>query len=96
MAGKNPRFLTTACELESMTVHTSDGKRLGRVFDLRCKTRDGEPPEVDAIVYGRRGLLERLGLRKALPTLVHWDKVRSIENRVIVVASAPPNKDKQR
>jgi sporulation protein YlmC with PRC-barrel domain len=85
MAEAPARILTTACALELMRVETSDGVRLGRVFDLRCANAPGQAPTVTAIVYGRRGLLERLGLRHARPTTVPWSSVRAVEERVIVV-----------
>lgn len=96
MADEDSRRLTTACALESMTVQTVAGERLGRVFDLRCRRRDGEPPVVEAIVYGRLGLLERMDLRKARPTSVPWSKVRSVEGRVIVVDVAAPRRNAKR
>jgi sporulation protein YlmC with PRC-barrel domain len=90
MAEAASRRLTTACALELMRVRTEDGRALGHVFDLRCKTGPGKAPTVTAIVYGERGLLERLGLRHARPTFVPWERVRSIEGRVVVVADDAP------
>jgi sporulation protein YlmC with PRC-barrel domain len=88
MAEANPGILTSACALELMHVRTADGRDLGRVFDLRCDVRAGALPTVTAIVYGERGLLERLGLRRARPTSIPWTQVRRIEGRVIVVDDA--------
>jgi len=85
MAEADSRRLTTACTLDLMRVQTTDGRRLGHVFDLRCEAGSGKAPTVTAVVYGERGLLERLGLRRARPTVVPWARVRLIEDRVIVV-----------
>ena len=85
MAAAHPRILKSACALDGMEVRTASGERLGRLFDLRLRTDAGETPAVTAIVYGRRGLLERLGLRHAKPTSIPWARVRAIEDRAIVV-----------
>jgi len=91
MAEATSRRLTTACALERMRVRTADGRDLGHACDLRCDTGTGKLPTVTAVVYGRRGLLERLGLRRpARPTFVSWARVRSIEGRVIVVDDDAP------
>jgi hypothetical protein len=90
MAEATSRRLTTACALERMRVRMADGCDLGHAFDLRCATGTGKLPTVTAVIYGRRGLLERLGLRHARPTFVSWARVRSIEGRVIVVDDDAP------
>ena len=90
MAEPTSRRLTTACALERMRLRTADGCDLGHAFDLRCATGTGKLPTVTAVIYGRRGLLERLGLRHARPTFVSWARVRSIEGRVIVVDDDAP------
>lgn len=90
MGEATSRRLTTACALELMRLRTADGKALGHVFDVRCDTRPGKPPTVTAIVYGKRGLLEHLGLRHARPASLPWTRVRSIEGRVIVVDDDAP------
>jgi len=90
MAEADSRRLTTAFALELMRVRTADGSELGHVFDVRCDIGAGKVPTVSAIVYGERGLLERLGLRHARPTSVPWERVRSIEGRVIVVDDDAP------
>jgi len=90
MAEADSRRLSTAGALELMRVRTADGRELGHVFDLRCDTAAGKAPTVTAIVYGERGLLERLGLRHARPTSVPWARVRSIEGRVVVVDDDAP------
>ena len=97
MAEADTRRLTTACALQLMRVRTADGSELGRVFDVRCDIGADKVPTVKAIVYGKRGLLERLGLRHARPTSVAWARVRSIDNRVIVVDDDSPRpRDRKR
>jgi sporulation protein YlmC with PRC-barrel domain len=81
--------LLTACAIELVRVQTVVGTRLGHVFDLRCESAPGGAPAVTAIVYGERGLLVRLGLRHARPSSVPWSRVRSVDDRVIVVDVAP-------
>ncbi|MFL6662999.1 MAG: PRC-barrel domain-containing protein [Rhizobacter sp.] len=83
--------LNTACSFELLRVHTSDGRFLGHVFDLRCNWRPGqdEGPVVDEIIYGRLGLLERVGLRRRKPDSVPWSAVLRVEGKVIVVDAAP-------
>ncbi|HSC65415.1 MAG TPA: PRC-barrel domain-containing protein [Caldimonas sp.] len=88
MAEADSRRLTTACTLDLMRVQTSDGRTLGHIFDVRCESGSDKPPTVTAIVYGERGLLERLGLRRERPTVVPWSRVRSIGERAVVVDDA--------
>ena len=85
MAAPHPGVLKSACALDGMELRTTAGERLGHVFDLRLRTDGREAPAVTAIVYGSRGLLERLGLRHARPTSIPWSRVRAIEDGAIVV-----------
>ena len=88
MAQAPAKVLSTASTLARMRVETVDGKQLGQLFDLRCQWRPGQSaPLLTEIVCGRRGLLERLGLRNARPTTVPWTAVQTIEGRVITVAN---------
>ena len=78
---------------ELMEVVTEDGKRLGRVFDLRAHGRPNgrfhqEAAQVDALVYGTLGLLERLGIRKAAGHTIGWDRVVDMKDRRIVVRAS--------
>ena len=74
-------------------VVSQDGERLGRVFDVRCQ---GEPEHGDSreeraaseLVYGKRGLLEVLGFKKAAGKRVGWAAVRRIERGRIVIDEA--------
>jgi hypothetical protein len=90
MAEPLARCLNHAVEMQLLRVRSSDGRFLGHVFDLRCRWRPGqsEPPVVEEVVYGRRGLLRRLGFQREDATLP-WSAVRSIENGVMTVDLAP-------
>ena len=71
-------------------VVSQDGERLGHVFDVRCQ---GEPEHgyanqdriISELLYGTRGLLELIGLRKTSMQSVAWQSVRSIEDGEIIV-----------
>jgi sporulation protein YlmC with PRC-barrel domain len=83
-----------ATDLLGLPVVDEDGRRLGRVYDLRLRLDDG-PSErtwlLEGLVVGRRGLLERFGFAaKAqrdplLPgDVVRWDDVVAVEEEVRV------------
>jgi sporulation protein YlmC with PRC-barrel domain len=79
--------------LLGLPVCTEDGALLGRVADIRCSTADGarRPTPVDAIVYGRLGWLERIGLRGVHERIVAaGDVVRMERDRVVVRATPAP------
>ena len=71
-------------------VETESGKKLGRVFDIRS---EGEPEHgltvkdrpFDFVLYGRRGLLETLGIKQTETDLLPWSAVRRIENGKMIV-----------
>ena len=68
-------------------VETESGRRLGACRDLRAALGGGRP-EVQAIVVGRRGWLEHLGLVRPSarpPNAVPWEAVIRIEGDRIVV-----------
>jgi len=97
MAREAAEGLNTACDLDLLRVVTSDGRRLGHVFDLRCEWEPGQEasPVVDEVVYGRVGLAERLGLARRKPQSVPWSSVQRIEGKALVVAAdrlPPPPK----
>ena len=79
-------------ELQYAEVVREDGTFLGHVFDLRSR---GEPEHgithdarvVGEIVYGRMGLLARLGLDEADATTLPWDAVKEIRDGVIIVSN---------
>ena len=73
-----------------MTVETESGRFLGHVFDLRCggEAEYGAPHDeraVTKIVYGRMGLLARLGLDEADATTLPWTAVKAIRDDKIIV-----------
>jgi sporulation protein YlmC with PRC-barrel domain len=70
--------------LMSLRIRTSDGRLLGRAHDLRCEWQAGHA-RVTHLVYGRRGMLERLGFHERLDTLP-WSAVRSIGDEIVVDA----------
>jgi hypothetical protein len=78
--------------LEGLVLRTEDGRRLGRVFDLRMHRSpapDLWPDEVESLVYGTVGLLERLGLRAAQTRTVPWRDVVGVRDGALIVRRAP-------
>ncbi|HYY97832.1 MAG TPA: hypothetical protein VE642_04530 [Pyrinomonadaceae bacterium] len=79
-------------EFQYAEVVREDGTFLGHVFDLRSQ---GEPEHgvthearvVGELVYGRMGLLDRLGLDEADATTLPWSAVKEIRDGVIVVSN---------
>jgi sporulation protein YlmC with PRC-barrel domain len=69
------------------TVETESGRTFGACRDLRARLGTGRP-EVQAIVVGRRGWLEHLGVIRPSarpPNAVPWEAVVRIEGNRIVV-----------
>ncbi|HUP08778.1 MAG TPA: hypothetical protein VMU47_16590, partial [Caldimonas sp.] len=72
------------------------GRRLGHVFDLRLHAGAGPdawPDEVESLVYGTVGLLERLGLRHARTKTLPWRDVVGLRDGALIVRrahGAPP------
>lgn len=86
MAGPSAEVvIDSACTAQTLRVARADGRDLGRVFDLRCDWRPRGPTHIDEIIYGRTGLLERVGLREREPDSVAWSAVREVRGRTIVV-----------
>lgn len=89
MAGRAAEVvIESACAAQTMYLVDGAGRRLGRVFDLRCDWRPGERGTtcVDEVIYGRTGLLERVGLRERRPDSVRWSALRGVEGRALVVS----------
>ena len=88
MAGRAAEvMIESACAAQTMHLVDGAGRRLGRVFDLRCDWHPGGQATtcVDEIIYGRTGLLERVGLRERRPDSVPWSALRGVEGRALVV-----------
>jgi sporulation protein YlmC with PRC-barrel domain len=73
-----------AHELQGRPLITAAGLRLGRLHDLRCAWT-GTAVSVTHLVYGRRGLLEKLGFRGERYDTIAWSHVKEIRADVIVV-----------
>jgi hypothetical protein len=87
MAGADTRILSGACDVQLLRVQSTDGRMLGRVFDLRIEwDPDGDGlPLVKEIIFGKRGFLERVGFRQAKSRTVQWAKVKAIYPNLLVV-----------
>ena len=75
--------MTRLSELEGRLVRDEDGRRLGRVWDLRTLARDdeadpGRARTVAWLLVGRRGLLERLGFKREAPKRIAWADVVAV------------------
>ena len=80
-------------EFQYARVETEGGKFLGHVFDLRSRglPEHGDTREarvVSELVYGKAGLLARLGLTHARATAVAWESVKEIRDGKIIVDNA--------
>jgi hypothetical protein len=73
-----------ACDIQKHRVRTQSGKLLGHAHDVRCAHR-GTHAEITQLVYGHRGLVERLGFREASHDTLPWSRVIEIRNREIIV-----------
>ena len=91
MAGRLARCLNSAVEMQLLKLRGPDGRALGHAFDFRCRWTPGqtEPPVVEEVVYGKRGLLWRVGFHHLPDQTLPWSAVQSIENGVMTVDPAP-------
>jgi hypothetical protein len=76
--------------LEEMPVVAEDGKRLGRVFEIRSPGEAETEPtyaerRVDCLLCGRRGLLERLGWKEPKARAIPWKDVLEVRPHEILV-----------
>jgi sporulation protein YlmC with PRC-barrel domain len=77
-------------QLLSLKVETEKGEYLGRVVDVRS---DGDPDHglrnkdraITELLYGTRGFLEVIGLRRTDVKLVPWKAVKKFGRGRIVV-----------
>lgn len=88
-----------ASELIGAHAVASDGRSLGRIFDLIIAPDESlsgrEPVEIVGLVVGRRGALERIGLPRRIalekqepgpdPCHIPWVAVRDIEEGCVTV-----------
>ena len=75
--------LKSGCALQLKQVMTRHGHEAGRVFDVQCRrSADGATIEIVALVYGKRGLLERLGVRAHRDT-VAWKEVAEVTEEAV-------------
>ena len=79
--------MRTFSSLVGRVVETESGRGFGRCRDLRARLGRGNPT-VEALVLGRRGLLEHFGIgghQQHRRDAVRWEAVVRIEgNRIIV------------
>ena len=77
--------MRTLTSLIGREVVTEEGRELGSVHDLRGELT-ASSLRVTALVVGRRGWLEHLGIRgRTDKDTIPWDAVTSIEGARIVV-----------
>lgn len=84
----------TVAVLHRLRVTDEQGRVLGRVYDVRTRydpKQPGRGAAVTALVYGTRGLLEMLGIRRDRGKTLDWSRVVAIEvNRVVVRPAVRP------
>ncbi len=90
-----------ASEFQSMTVETESGRFLGHVFDLRSKGEPeyGAPRDervVAEVVYGKMGLLARLGLDEVDATTLPWKAVKAIRDGKLIVDDSADTRNRRR
>jgi sporulation protein YlmC with PRC-barrel domain len=74
----------TFSSLRARNVETESGRRLGKCRDLRAVLGSGNPT-VTALVVGRVGWLEHVGINSSRADTVPWEAVVRIEGKRIVV-----------
>jgi len=69
---------------------TESGEVLGHLRDIRCRSAASGARSLDAyaLVYGKLGWLQRMGLRDAATEVRAWSDVVRIEGDRIVVRDA--------
>jgi hypothetical protein len=73
-----------ACDIQNRRVRTASGKLLGHAHDLRC-THRGADAVITHLVYGRRGLLERVGFREPSRDTLPWSRIIEIRAHEFIV-----------
>lgn len=79
-----------ATDLQFLKIVTKDGRTLGHVFDLRSQGLpeygvNHKERVISELVYGKMGLLERLGLKRVEVKTVAWASVIEVKEGKIVV-----------
>ena len=90
MDAQTARCLNSAVTLQTLRVRTLQGRHVGRVFDVRTRWTPGgsEPLVVQALLVGRAGWMQRVGLRPWRLHEVPWSAVREGRQGVLVVDEA--------
>ena len=86
--------MKTLSQLKFMRVVTEEGEFLGHVFDFRSPGAKEEvsAKQIDAgraigdLIYGRKGLLERLGFREPGVQTIPWTAVVKMHDDRLIVA----------
>ena len=81
--------------LEGLEVVQEDGRKLGRLMDLRSRAKlgrieRGEHREAEALLIGVSGWLEEMGLRQGGAREVPVKAIVAIESGKIIVRASPP------
>jgi len=91
MAREAAEGVTTLAAMHRVRVIDERGHVLGRVYDVRVRydpKQPGRSAVATALVYGGRGLLETLGVRRERGKTLEWQRVVSVEpDRVAVRAT---------
>jgi sporulation protein YlmC with PRC-barrel domain len=77
-------------KLQDLHVVGEDGRRFGRVFELRSPGAAEKEPthrerQVECLLCGRLGLLERLGWKQPSPRAIPWEAVLEVGERELRV-----------
>jgi hypothetical protein len=77
-------------DLLHIDVVDEDGKKLGSLMDLRCRSdtlhgRAGREPLVDKVVFAMPGFLEHVGIRRATSCEASWKDVLRVTRERIVI-----------
>lgn len=79
--------LGRATALARWQVHDMQGRRRGRVFDLRVDWSPGdERSPIAELIYGRTGWMERVGLTDKRPQSAPWSRVSEVTGHAVHVA----------
>lgn len=77
-------------DLLNAEVQTPDGRRLGRVGDVRVTRNETGTWQVSHLLIGSGSMLERLGLRRDAAKAIAWTDVQDIGHGAIIVNGPTP------